>query len=85
MYSPGPELIITSLTCSVRHLHPRSYVLSSSYVSPRRGLNGLPVRILVVEYDDTVKAATWHICSQEDSHCAALSRMLEYSKSSVNR
>lgn len=36
-------------TCSVTLLHPKSSILSNSYVSPSSGLNGLLVRWQVVE------------------------------------
>lgn len=52
------------LTCSDKERQPRSSVRSHSYVSPNRGLKGLPVLTLVVAYDDMVNAATYASCSQ---------------------
>lgn len=40
--------IETVFTCSDMAFHPKSSVLSHSYVSPRRGLNGFPVRLAVL-------------------------------------
>ena len=77
--------ILFKLTCSQNDLHPKSSLLSHSNVSPRSGLKGFPVLLLVVAYEDAVNAATYASCSHESSHCAALSRHSLYSKSSVKR
>lgn len=72
------------LTCSQMEQNPKSSSLSSSKVSPSKGLNGFAVRWTVVEQEDTEKAATKHICSIEFSHFAALSNSSWYSRSSVS-
>lgn len=51
------KIIIMKCTCSAKLRQPRSSRRSHSNVSPSNGLNGLHVRMPVVAYDDTQKAA----------------------------